>query len=137
MSAKSHGEKKGIIPARPEEIEAQTTLYQIMSSIASSTPKVKEFTIARKPVLASVLADAADENVEPMNVKNVMPAKSLVLMRAEKPLMFDVVELTRNIKGEANLAAHKQFVEAEEEVEENGDGGGASDEGEQSNPDWY
>jgi len=108
-----------------------------MNSIASSTPKVKEFTITRKPVLASVLADAADENIEPMIVKNIMPAKSLVLMRAEKPLMFDVVELTRNIKGEANLAAHKQFVEAEEEVEENGDGGGASDEGEQSNPDWY
>lgn len=102
----------------------QNNLFQLLSAVEGSSPKVTKFEIRREPVLADLLrSDAVGEleNLPP----GITPAetKPVKLTRAEQPLTFNVVALARNVAEETTTISQMEFGEAEEQ-----DAGGDGDE---------
>jgi len=105
----------------------QNNLFNLLSAIQGSSPKVVKFEIQRDPVLANLLKreDIGEvENLPP----GVIPAetKPVKLTRAEQPLTFNVVALSRNVAEETTAVSQMEFGEAaaQDEGGEEGDENG-------------
>ena len=139
MHARTHGEKKGLIPATQEELIGQTATYQLLASIQAASipssgsqgfnqeqpiptglgiqntglginlpiiPKVTPFQIplnadpSKRPLeLIRNKADQEDsENLAPGT--EIVMTKPIRLIRAEQPMTFDVVSLSRSVAEE-------------------------------------
>ena len=86
--------------------------------MAATSPKVVKVQIERKPVLADILNAAnitTGETLSNQIALELKETKPLGLNRAEQPIYFDVVALTRNIAEEQVSIAPRQFGESSEE----------------------
>ena len=117
MPARTHGEKKGLDLNAPEISRNQGLLYGLLSQLQATAPKVVKVQIERKPVLADILNTANQEIGETLPQQVALELKQtqpLGLNRAEQPIYFDVVSLTRNIAEEQVNVAQSEFGEARE-----------------------
>ena len=99
-------------------IKNQGSLFNLLAQMASTSPKVVKVQIERKPVLADILnvANIATGETLPNQIAlELKETKPLGLNRAEQPIYFDVVALTRNIAEEQVSIAPRQFGESREE----------------------
>lgn len=97
---------------------AQSNTFQLLSAIQGTSPKVNAYTIQRKPVIPEILdADQVEEmeNLDPSVSANLIRTQPHKLTRAEFPLSFDVVALSRNIAEEESTIAQTQLGEAQED----------------------
>ncbi len=123
MYTRTCSEKKGLASVTQEDILNQGKSFQILSVLPPIT--VVPFRIERKPVLPNLLSPNdidETENVDPTDMKQTEAVK---LVRAEKPITFDVISLTRATAGEENPNAVEFGEEAiiEEEGAEDDQGG--------------
>lgn len=124
MRPRTHGEKKRLIPITQEDILNQNNSFQLLSVLPPIN--VVPFKIVRAPVLASVLEVNDVEQLENLDPGTVKQTETLKLVRAEKPINFDVISLTRVTAGEENPNALEFAEEAipendEEDEEQNGE----------------
>ncbi len=92
-------------------------MYNMLAKLAPSSPKVVKVTIERKPVLADILNvnnQAIGETLPNQVALELKETKPLGLNRAEQPIFFDIVSLTRNIAEEQITVAPTQFGESRE-----------------------
>ena len=115
-------------------IKNQGLLYVILAGLAATSPKVVKVQIERKLVLADILNVnniSAGETLANQVALELKETKPLGLNRAEQPILFDIVSLTRNIAEEQVSIAPTQFGESREaegdDYDHDGDGGGERD----------
>lgn len=96
-------------------------------------PKAIPF-VAAKPPAQQLVLDAGDldvaENLNPQTAAAITRTQPIRLTRAELPLTFDVVSLSRGAAEEETTIAQTQVGEMEEDNDERDedDGGGEADE---------
>lgn len=100
----------------------QSNLYQLLSSVEGSAPKVVKFEIDRAPVLASILKPDAISELENLPPGAIpVETKPVKLTRAEQPITFNVVALSRNIAEESTAVNQMEFGEAVAQDEQGDD----------------
>jgi hypothetical protein len=83
-------------------------------------PKVTPFVSQKQPAQVHILQDADVEVMENLNPQvAIVRTQPLRLTRAELPLTFDVVSLSRGEAEEETTVAQTQVGEAEEDDDEN------------------
>lgn len=133
MSPWTDGEKKGLTVPSETVIKNQGLLYVMLAGLAATSPKVVKVQIERKPVLADILNTsnvAVGETLSNQVALELKETKPLALNRAEQPIFFDIVSLTRNIAEEQVSIAPTQFGESREAEGDDYD----QDEGERDDP---
>jgi len=105
-------EKKGLIPASADQLQGLIGTYQILSIIQERTPLVRvEPYISEQKSSKAALLDPNDlqalENIDPSQIVMTTEVK---LMRAELPLTFDVVSLTRGAAEDETTISQTQIL---------------------------
>jgi hypothetical protein len=118
--AGTHGEKKGLTGTTiqaPEISRNQGLMYGLLSQLKATAPTVVKFEIERRPVLADILNTANQDVGEVLSPQVALELKETVplgLNRAEQPIYFDVVNLTRNVAEEQVGVGQSDFGESRE-----------------------
>lgn len=92
-------------------------MYGLLSQLQATAPTVVKFEIERRPVLADILNTANQDVGEVLSPQVALELKETVplgLNRAEQPIYFDVVNLTRNVAEEQVGVGQSDFGESRE-----------------------
>jgi hypothetical protein len=130
MSPGTHGEKKGLTGS------IQGLMYGLLSQLQATAPKVVKFEVERKPVLADILNtanQAMGESLPQQTVLELKETRPLGLNRAEQPIYFDVVNLTRNIAEEQVSVTQSECGESREAEGNDYD----ADDGGERDDEWF
>lgn len=137
MYARIVREKKGLVPISQEQAAGLIGTYRVLAAIQAempgSVPRAVPFVATKPPAQVLVLtANDLDvtENLNPQTAAAIVRTQPVRLTRAELPLTFDVVSLSRGAAEEETTIAQTQVGEMAEDNDQRDedDGGGEADE---------